>query len=122
MLPVDPAQGSFFAEHVRLSGSTLAVGAHQDSTAGTYAGSTYLFERDVPAPGAWGQRISGPHVRGSTTTAPCSRPWRAPASSRCRPAPAAPGVVKTSAYTGVGLFAPFTDAFGVNVAAAPLGY
>jgi hypothetical protein len=62
LLPDDGQQGDYFGWAVAVHGDTVAVGAPHEDENGSSAGAVYLFHRNEPTPGAWGQRaklISG---------------------------------------------------------------
>ncbi len=53
----DADLGDFFGGALALHGTTLFVGANQDQDAGPVTGSTYVFERNLGGPDAWGQAV-----------------------------------------------------------------
>jgi len=56
LLPDDGEQGDCFGWSVAVNGDTVAVGAPHEDENGSSAGAVYLFHRNEPTPGAWGQR------------------------------------------------------------------
>jgi hypothetical protein len=56
LLPGDGQQGDYFGWSVAVDGDTVAVGAPHEDENGSSSGAVYLFHRNEPTPGAWGQR------------------------------------------------------------------
>jgi len=56
LLPSDGQQGDYFGWSVAVNGDTIAVGAPHEDENGSSSGAVYLFHRNEPTPGAWGQR------------------------------------------------------------------
>lgn len=56
LLPDDGEQGDYFGWSVAVNGDTVAVGAPHEDENGSSGGAVYLFYRDEPTSGAWGQR------------------------------------------------------------------
>jgi hypothetical protein len=56
LVPGEPEDGAAFGAAVAIDGDIAIVGApHEDGT-GTNQGAAYVFQRDYPTPGVWGQR------------------------------------------------------------------
>lgn len=55
LTPDDAAEFDNFGHSVAINGDTVVIGATDSNGKVADSGSAYIFERDVPTPGAWGQ-------------------------------------------------------------------